>query len=202
MEILLKDIDNVINLSDEVFNVKLNVNLVHQVVKSYFVNKRKCCSIQKSRSLVSGSNKKPWKQKGTGKARSGSYKSPLWRSGGVTFASKYVDYYSKINKKVFNKALKGVLSQLIKTSRIHIFSEFYIEKPKTKLLVNKLNSFNILESLIIVSKIDRCLFLSSRNLYKVCVCSVNNIKLVNLINYKNTIFTLDSIKIIEGRLLK
>ncbi len=189
-----------VNLSDRVFNEILDINLTHQVVNSYFINKRQGCSVQKSRSLVSGSNRKPWKQKGTGRARSGSVKSPLWRSGGVTFASKYLNYYSKINRKVYNKVLKGVLSYLVQNSRLHIFSEFNVESYKTKLLLKKLNSFNLTESLIVVTKINRFLFLSSRNLYKVNICHVNHIKLVDLINYKNTIFTLDSIRFIEGKL--
>ncbi len=201
MNISLKDNNNNIILSDKVFNVKFNMSLVHQIIKSYKINYRKGNSCQKSRSDVSGSNRKPWRQKGTGRARSGSVKSPIWRSGGVTFASKNRKYFSKVNRKMYCNALKSVLSELLRQSRLHILNDFSINLPKTKFLIEKLRILKFVKLLIVIKKFDNNLFLASRNLYNVRVCDINNINIIDLINYKDIIFTYESIKIIEGRLL-
>ncbi len=201
MDVFLKDVNKRIILSDKVFNFNFNVSLVHQIVKSYRINCRKGSVSQKSRSEVSGSNKKPWRQKGTGKARVGSLKSPIWRSGGVTFASKYKKYNVKINRKMYRHALKSILSKLLKESRLFVVNDFNIDLPKTRCLVDKLNIMKLRNVLIIVKKIDRLLFLASRNLFYVNICSICNINIIDLINYKNTLFTLESIKILERKLL-
>ncbi len=201
MNIIIKDNVNVnINLSDNVFNYPLNMSLIHQVITSYRINSRKGTSSQKSRSEVSGSNKKPWKQKGTGRARAGSVKSPIWRSGGVTFAAKPVKYFLKVNKKMYRNALKSILSELIRQSRLYVFSDFILNKPKTSFLLKKLRGLNFNDSLIIVESLDNNLYLASRNLYKIFICCVNNINIVNLLKFKNILFTIDSIKNIEDKL--
>ncbi len=200
MDFKLIDTGENIFLLDKVFNIKLNMPVIHQVIVSYRTNIRKGTSVQKNRSKVSGSNRKPWKQKGTGRARVGSVKSPIWRSGGVTFASKYKKYFMKVNKKMSSYALKMVLSELIRQSRLHIFSDFFIDKPKTKLLLYKLKKFGIYKSLIILSNIDNFLFLASRNLNDVLVSRFDNINIIDLIFYNNVIFTFKSIKLIENKL--
>ncbi len=201
MYIFLKDTNNKIILSDNVFNISLNMSLVHQVIKSCQYNKRKGNVSQKSRSDVKGSNRKPWRQKGTGRARAGSFKSPIWRSGGVTFASKPKKYYSKINKKMYINSLKMILSELIKEFRLHVFNDINLSLPKTKLFINKFKDIYLFKKMLIITeKFNKNLFLASRNLYNVNICNVNNINIINLIKFKNIICTLNVIKIIENRL--
>ncbi len=198
--ILLKDTNKNILLSDDVFKVNLNISLLHQVIIAYQKNCRKGNVSQKSRSDVSGSNKKPWRQKGTGRARAGSYKSPIWRSGGVTFATKPKKYFCKVNKKMYNKAFKIILSNLYKESRLYILSNFYVSLPKTKILLDKIKPWGFKKLLIVIKKWDRNLFLSSRNLYNIRICNVNNINIIDFLNFKSVIFTISSIRYLEDKL--
>ncbi len=198
--ILLKDTNKNILLSDDVFKVNLNISLLHQVIIAYQKNCRKGNVSQKSRSDVSGSNKKPWRQKGTGRARAGSYKSPIWRSGGVTFATKPKKYFCKVNKKMYNKAFKIILSNLYKESRLYILSNFYVSLPKTKILLDKIKPWGFKKLLIVIKKWDRNLFLSSRNLYNIRICNVNNINIIDFLNFKSVVFTISSIRYLEDKL--
>ncbi len=200
MDFSLTDNNDVITLSDKVFNQKFNTLVVHQVITSYMFNKRKGNAAQKSRSNVAGSNKKPWRQKGTGRARAGSFKSPIWRSGGVTFAAVHMKYHTKVNKKMYLNAFKSILSRLIKDGKLYIFSLFDIYKPKTKMLKKKLNFLKTLNSLIIMDYFSKNLYLASRNLYNIRVCTVKNIFLYDLLKYKNIIFTVKAIKKVEDKL--
>ncbi len=200
VNILLKDSNKNLVLSNDIFKVKLNMSLLHQVIISYQKKCRKGNVSQKSRSDVSGSKKKPWRQKGTGKARAGSYKSPIWRSGGVTFANKPKKYFSKINKKVYRKAFKILLSSLYKESKLYILSDFVISSPKTKFLLDKIKFFGFSKPLIIVDKLNKNLFLSSRNLYNIRICNVNNINIIDFLNFRDIVFTISSIKILEDKL--
>ncbi len=201
MDIILKDNYLNIKISDKILNVPLNMSLIHQVVRSYRFNLRKGNVSQKSRSDVKGSKKKPWKQKGTGRARCGSLKSPLLRSGGVTFASKPRKYKLKINRKMYINAFKSILSELFRQSRLHIINDINISLPKTKEFIKIFNFISLDKLLIIIHDYKKSIFLSSRNLHNVYVCNVNNINIINFIKYKNTVFTLKSIKIIEDRLI-
>ncbi len=199
MDIILKDTNSNITLLDNIFNVPFNMSLIHQVVVSFRHNCRQGSVSQKSRSEVRGSNKKPWKQKGTGRARSGSIKSPIWRSGGVTFASKPKKYYSKINKKVYLNSLKIVLSELYRSSRFYVFNKIKIDKPKTKKFLEKFNFLDIRKLLIINDSFDRFLYLSTRNLFSVKIININNINVLDLIKCRNVVFTLKSIKKFEDK---
>ncbi len=201
MDIILRDTYSNIKISNKILNVPLNMSLIHQIIRSYRLNLRKGNVSQKSRSEVKGSNKKPWRQKGTGRARCGSIKSPLWRSGGVTFASKSKKYNLKINRKMYINAFKSILSELFRQSRLHIINNIDIKLPKTKEFIKKFNFVSLDKLLIVIHNYKRNLFLSSRNLHNICICMVNNINIINLIKYKNIIFTLKSIKIIEGKLI-
>ncbi len=203
MYIKLFNSNKEILLSNNVFNVKFNNSLVHQVIVSCQNNKRKGNSCQKSKSEVSGSNKKPWRQKGTGRARSGSIRSPIWRSGGVCFASKPKKYNIKVNKKVYKLAFKMILSKLFKNynKNIYILDNIFINKPKTKYFLNYFNFIKMYKCLLILDKLDNNLLLSSRNLYNFKVCDVFHINIVDLVIYKSIILNLNSIKIIEKRLL-
>ncbi len=200
MDFFLMDSNEKIILSDKVFNEKLNIPLIHQVITSYMNNKRKGNSTQKSRSDVSGSNRKPWSQKGIGKARAGSTKSPIWRKGGVTFASKPIKYYFKVNRKMYLFAYRSILSDIVRKSKLYIFNNFDIKYPKTKSFLKKIFFLDSVNVLIITLNISNNLYLSSRNLHNVFVCNVKNISLLNLISFKNIISTFEAIKYLEDKL--
>lgn len=197
MELLLKDESTSFYLSDVTFGRDFNKSLVHQVVMAYRSSARQGTRSQKSRAEVSGSGKKPWRQKGTGRARSGSIRSPLWRSGGVTFASKPQDYEQKVNRKMYRGAMQSIFSELVRQNRLIIFKKFSLDLPKTKLLVRKLADIGLKNVLIIIKGIDNNLFLAARNLYKVDVCDVNLINPVSLISFEKIILTTEAISKIE-----
>ncbi|WP_343377664.1 50S ribosomal protein L4 [Buchnera aphidicola (Formosaphis micheliae)] len=197
MKLLLQDELVEFNLSQEMFNQHFNKSLVHQVVMSYQSCARQGTRAQKSRAEVSGSGKKPWRQKGTGRARVGSIRSPLWRSGGVTFAAKPKSYVQKVNRKMYRGAIQSIFSELLRQNRIIVFKNFFLELPKTKLLINKLKSINVKQVLIITKGIDNNLLLAARNLYKVDVCDVSSINPVRLISFEKVIITSTAIRKIE-----
>ena len=205
MELVLKDTQIVLSVSDTVFKRDFNKSLVHQVIVSYKLGGRQGSCAQKSRGEVTGSGKKPWRQKGTGRARAGSVKSPIWRSGGVTFAAKQQDYDQKINKKMYRGALKSILSELVRQNRFIVVENFFIEESKTKLLVRKLKNMNLDNVLIVTTDgnndFNRKLFLSSRNLHKVEVRDVINIDPVSLIAFNKIVMTVNAVKKIEEMLL-
>ncbi len=201
MNILLKDINKSVKISSCILNAPFNKSLIHQIIRCYQLNLRQGTVSQKTRSEVKGSKKKPWRQKGTGRARAGTYKSPIWRSGGITFANKCNKNKRKINRKMYINAFKSILSQLYKESRLYIISDLCIDIPKTKLFLNKFNFVNLNKLLIIIKNYNNLLFLSSRNLYNIKLSIVNSLNLIDLIKYKNIVFTLDSIKYLEGKLL-
>jgi len=197
MELSLKNVKGTFTVSDTVFNCAFNKSLVHQVVVAYSSGARQGTAVQKNRAMVSGSNRKPWRQKGTGRARSGSIRSPIWRSGGVTFAAKMQEYHQKVNKKMYRGALRSILSQLVRQDRFFIVDKFIVEKPKTKFLLQLLKDIVVKDVLIIVEKFDKNLFLSARNLQKVSVCNLINVNPVSLITFNKVIITKDAIKQIE-----
>ncbi|VFP86193.1 50S ribosomal protein L4 [Buchnera aphidicola (Cinara pseudotaxifoliae)] len=198
MELILQDTNETYILSEKVFNVSFNEPLIHQTIVTYLARKRQGSKAQKSRSEVSGSGKKPWRQKGTGKARAGSLRSPIWRSGGVTFAAKSKKYILKINKKMYQGALKSIFSELIRQNRLFLFADFFLKSPKTKMLFKKLQLMNLKRVLIITDPVSQNLFYASRNLYCVCVLSVNAINPVSLISYDTVLVTISAIKKIEA----
>lgn len=202
MKLFLKDSSKkFINVSDSVFDYTFNQTLIHQFIVSYKCCMRKGTKAQKNRSQVSGSGKKPWRQKGTGRARAGSIRSPIWRSGGVTFASSYKKYTKKVNKKMYRGAIKSIFSELIRQNRIFLFKDFNIDFPKTKLLINKLNNFYVENAVILTVKFNKNIFLASRNLYKVNVFDIYSINPLILINCEKVIITVKAIKKIEEILI-
>ncbi|CAL4324213.1 50S ribosomal protein L4 [Buchnera aphidicola] len=201
MQLVLRDTQSVISVSDLVFKIDFNQSLIHQIVTSYSNRARQGSRAQKNRSEVSGSGKKPWRQKGTGRARVGSIRSPIWRSGGVTFAAKPKVYYHKVNRKMYRGALRSIFSQLIRQNRLIVFKDFSISSFKTKLLIQKLQSLKLKEVLIITEIINKNLLFASRNLYKVCVRDVWSVDPISLVNFKNTIMTFDAIKKVEEILI-
>lgn len=197
MELVVKDIQSMLSVSEIIFGRDFNKALIHQVVIAYSASTRQGSRAQKSRAEVSGSGRKPWRQKGTGRARAGSFRSPIWRSGGVTFAAKPQEYNQKINKKMYRGALKSIFSELIRQKRLNVFQNFSLSLPKTQLLVRKLQDINCKNVLIILHKIDNNLLLASRNLYGVDVKDVNSIDPVSLIAFDNVIITVEAVKKVE-----
>lgn len=200
MELKFKDTNEEFSVSKAIFDCDFNNTLVHQIITAYLAAARQGTHSQKNRSEVVGSNKKPWKQKGTGRARAGSTKSPIWRSGGVTFAAKPKNYTKKINRKMYKGALRSILSKLLREKRLLFFENFFLEKPKTKLLIKKLKKIKLKYVLIINHEIEKNLFLASRNLYKVDIRTIKNIDPVSLLSFENTIIIKSTIKLIENLL--
>lgn len=197
MELTIQDTKTLLTVSHAIFGYNFNEPLIHQVISSYIANSHQGTHVQKNRAQVSGSNKKPWKQKGTGRARAGSVKSPIWRSGGRTFTSSTKKHIHKINKKMYRNALKSIFSKLIHQNRLFVFEQFFISEPKTKLLIQKLNNTVSMSTLIITDIFNKNLFLAARNLYKVDVQHVSNFNPISLITFDQTFMTVLAVKKIE-----
>ncbi|HHF5436332.1 TPA: 50S ribosomal protein L4 [Haemophilus influenzae] len=188
---------NALTVSETTFGREFNEALIHQVVVAYAAGVRQGTRAQKTRAEVSGSGKKPWRQKGTGRARAGDIKSPIWRSGGTTFAAKPQDHSQKVNKKMYRGAIKSILSELVRQDRLVVVEKFELDAPKTKVLVQKLKDLAVEDALIITASLDENLFLAARNLYKVDVRDVQGIDPVSLIAFDKVIVTVDAVKQIE-----
>ena len=186
-----------VQASSEVFERKYNEALVHQVVVAYRANARSGNRAQKDREQVKHTTKKPWRQKGTGRARAGTIRSPIWRGGGATFAAKPRDHEQKLNKKMYRAALQCILSELNRQERLIVVESFDIEAPKTKALVQKLAQFNLTDVLIVTEEISENLFLASRNLYKVGVSDAQGVDPVSLIGFDKVVVTVPALKKFE-----
>lgn len=200
MELVVKDAQNALTVSDTTFGREFNEALIHQVVVAYAAGARQGSRAQKTRAEVAGSGKKPWRQKGTGRARSGDVQSPIWRSGGITFAAKPQDHSQKVNKKMYRGAIKSILSELVRQERLVVVEKFEVEAPKTKVLVQKLKELALEDVLIVTASLDENLFLAARNLYKVDVRDVQGIDPVSLIAFDKVVMTVDAVKQIEEML--
>ena len=200
MELVLKDAQSALEVSDATFGREFNEALVHQVVVAYAAGARQGTRAQKNRSDVRGGGKKPWRQKGTGRARSGTIRSPIWVGGGVTFAARPQDHSQKVNKKMYRGAVKSILSELVRQDRLIVVENFAVEAPKTKELKAKLKDLDLKDVLIITEELDENLFLAARNLYKVDVRDVQGIDPVSLIAFDKVLVTADAVKKIEESL--
>jgi large subunit ribosomal protein L4 len=200
MELVLKDAQSALEVSDATFGREFNEALVHQVVVAYAAGARQGTRAQKTRSDVRGGGKKPWRQKGTGRARSGTIRSPIWVGGGVTFAARPQDHSQKVNKKMYRGAVKSILSELVRQDRLIVVENFGVEAPKTKELKAKLKDLDLKDVLIITEELDENLFLAARNLYKVDVRDVQGIDPVSLIAFDKVLVTANAVKKIEESL--
>jgi large subunit ribosomal protein L4 len=190
-----------ITVSDANFDTEFKEGLIHQVVTAYLAGARAGTVAQKNRSDVRGGGKKPWRQKGTGRARAGTIRSPIWRSGGVTFAARPRSYEQKVNRKMYRMALKSILSELIRRERLVVIDEIKVEQPKTKELINKLKQLNInTDVLIVTNEIDTSLELASRNIHTIKICQTTEVNPLNLIQHERVIITADALKNLEERL--
>jgi len=199
MELIVKGAD-ALTVSEATFGREFNESLVHQVVVAYGAGARQGTRAQKTRSEVSGGGAKPWRQKGTGRARAGTIRSPIWRTGGVTFAAKPQDHSQKVNKKMYRGAMKSILSELVRQERLIIVDDFSVGAPKTKDLVTKLKEFELNDVLIVTGEVDENLFLAARNLYKVDVRDAAGIDPVSLIAFDKVLMTAAAVKQVEEML--
>jgi large subunit ribosomal protein L4 len=189
-----------IKVSDAVFAADYNEALVHQVVTAYMAGARSGTKAQKNRAAVAGGGAKPFRQKGMGRARAGTIRSPIWRSGGVTFAAQPRDYSQKVNRKMYRGAMRSILSELVRQERLVTVSEFAVKAPKTKELLGLLGKMKLDGALIIADNPDEKLYLAARSLYGVDVCRVEEVNPVNLVGFGSVVVTADAVAKLEERL--
>ena len=200
MNLSLAENKGTVEVTDASFGREYNEGLVHQVLVAFMAGARQGSRAQKNRSRVSGGGKKPWRQKGTGRARAGTSRSPIWRSGGVTFAAQPQEHSVKVNKKMYRGALQCIWSELIRQERLVVVEDLVIEQPKTKVLVEKLRDLGLSETLIVVEKIDDNLRLASRNLSKTDVRDLTHVDPLCLISNEKVLVTAGALKGLEAAL--
>ncbi len=189
-----------VEVSEAAFGREYNEALVHQVVVAHLAGARQGSKAQKSRSEVRGGGRKPWRQKGTGRARAGTTRSPIWRSGGVTFAAKPQDHSQKVNRKMYRGALRCILSELVRQERLVVCDAFSVEAPKTRGLLVKLKDLDLNNVLIVAEEVEENLYLAARNLKGVDVRDVGAIDPVSLLNHDKVLITVGALKKLEEAL--
>ena len=186
-----------VEVAETAFAREYNEALVHQVVVAFMAAGRQGSRAHKNRSAVSGGGKKPWRQKGTGRARAGTTRSPIWRSGGVTFAAQPQDHSTKVNRKMYRGALRCIVSELIRQQRLVAVESFAVAAPKTKALLAQLKDLEISNALIVTEEVEENLFLAARNVKAVDVRDVDAIDPVSLISYDKVLITVPALKKLE-----
>ena len=199
MEINILPKNEKIKISDNCFAVEYKKTLVHQVITSYFSNARENYSSQKNRSDVRGGGKKPWRQKGTGRARAGTTRGPIWRGGGVTFASGKRNFSEKINKKMYKVAMKSIMSELLRTDRVVAIDKIALKEIKTKEMHKILKKYDLKSVLIVTNEIDEKLFLSARNIKDVGIATVDYLDPPLMLSYKKILIVKDALLSFEKR---
>lgn len=189
-----------VDVAEVAFGADFNEALVHQVVTAYLAGGRAGTKAQKNRAAVRGGGAKPWRQKGTGRARAGTIRSPIWVGGGRTFAAQPRKHEQKVNKKMYRAALRSVLSELVRQDRLVVVKELALEAPKTRLLATKLKELDLDNVLILNEAFDEKIFLAARNLPNVGICDAGSIDPVVLIRFEKVLVTLPALKLIEERL--
>lgn len=189
-----------VQVSDAVFGVEHKPGLIHQVVTAYLSGARAGTKAQKTRAEVSGGGQKPWRQKGTGRARAGTTRGPLWRGGGVTFAARPRDYTQKVNRKMYRGAVRSILSELARQERLVVVSDLSVASPKTKDLVKQLAALGLTDCLIVTDGLEENLYLAARNLHGVDTLSVQEVDPVSLIAFETVLVTEAALKKLEERL--
>jgi large subunit ribosomal protein L4 len=187
-----------VKVSDSIFAADYNEALIHQVVTAYMAGSRAGTKAQKTRAEVRGGGRKPWRQKGLGRARAGTIRSPIWRGGGVTFAAKLRDFSQKVNKKMYRGAMRSIFSELARQDRLILIDEMVLENPKTKSFVEKLNELKLKEVLIITDEISENLYLASRNIPRVSIVDTLEINPYTLIGYEKIVMTKEAVQKVEA----
>ena len=189
-----------IDVCERTFGGEFNETLVHQAVVAYMAGGRQGSKKQKTRSEVSGGGKKPWRQKGTGRARAGTIRSPIWRGGGTTFAARPQDHSQKLNKKMYRAAMRSILAELVRQDRLVVVEDFSVDAPKTKALLGKLDTLGLQDVLIVSENVEQNLYLAARNLPHVDVRDVQASDPVSLIAYDKVLMTVSAVKKFEEML--
>ncbi len=197
MDLQLHNSKEKIAVSDAVFGADYKESLVHQLVTAYMATARAGTKAQRNRSAVRGGGTKPWRQKGTGRARAGTIRSPLWRGGGVTFAAQPRDYAQKVNRKMYRAGIRSILSELARQGRLVIVEDITVDAPKTKQLLARLADLGVSKTLIVSETADEKLYLSARNLPNVEVSDVAGLNPVNLLRYEHVVVTVGAVRAIE-----
>lgn len=200
MEMQTRDTNATLVVADQVFAHEYNESLVHQAIVTYMNNARSGNSAQKTRSEVRGGGRKPWNQKGSGRARAGTIRSPIWRSGGVTFASKKRDYSQKLNKKMYKGAIRSIISELYRTENLIVVSDFQCPTLKTKDFSTKMEQLGVQNALVVMDEVGEFEYLASRNLYQFDVCDVTSLDPVSLLRHDKVVMTESAVKKIEEQL--
>lgn len=188
-----------VEVSDSVFGADYNASLVHQVVTAYLAGARAGTKAQKNRAAVSGGGSKPYRQKGTGRARAGTTRSPLWRSGGKIFAAEPRSYQQKVNRKMYRGAVRAILSELSRLGRVHVLDALELDAPKTKVLKAKLDELGLDEALLVVDEHNDHLSLAARNLPRVDVSTALRVDPVSLIGFEHLVLTKAALERLEAR---
>ena len=189
-----------VDVADSAFGADFNESLVHQVVTAFLAGSRAGTKAQKNRSAVRGGGTKPWRQKGTGRARAGTIRSPIWVGGGRTFAASPRSYKQKVNRKMYRAALRSVFSELVRRERLVVVESLDMKAPRTKELAQLLKKQGLEDVLLVTEAFDENVFLSARNLKNVGICDASSIDPVVLIRFDKVLVTLPALKLIEERL--
>jgi large subunit ribosomal protein L4 len=189
-----------VDVSETTFGRQFNEALVHQVVVAFMAGARQGTRAGKGRSEVNGGGRKPFRQKGTGRARAGTIRSPIWRGGGVTFAAKPRDFSQKVNRKMYRGAMQSILSELVRQDRLVVTEDFSVEEPKTREVVKRLKDLELDNVLVVVEEVDENLYLGSRNIRTVAVTDVEGVNPINLIGFEKVLFTVGALKKAEEML--
>ena len=189
-----------VEVADVAFAADYNEALVHQVVTAYLAGARAGTRAQKSRSQVRGGGAKPWRQKGMGRARAGSIRSPIWRGGGATFAASPQDHSQKVNRKMYRGAMRAIVSELVRQERLAVLEDFSLELPKTRALVEKLNQLNLGDVLVVVERPGDNLELAVRNLHWAAVLAAKDVNPVSLLAFDKVLATVEALRVLERRL--
>ncbi len=197
MELQLHKAKGSVKVSETAFGREFNEALVHQVVTAYMAGGRAGTKAQKTRAMVSGGGKKPWRQKGTGQARAGSSRSPIWVGGGKAFAAAPRDHSQKVNRKMYRSAVAAILSELVRQERLVVLDEFTLDAPKTKQLADKLKGLELDNVLIVTTEVNENLYLAARNMRAVDVRDVQGLDPVSLVRFEKVLMTVPAVKQVE-----
>lgn len=197
MDLQLHKASDKVTVADKVFARDFNEGLVHQAVVSFLAGARAGTKAQKNRSAVRGGGAKPWRQKGTGRARAGTIRSPIWRSGGKTFAAVPRDHSVKLNKKMYRAAISSIVSELIRQDRLLVVEDVSVDAPKTKGLISKLNDLDMAKGLIVSETADENLYLAARNIPYLDVTDVAGVSAVDLVSADKVLMTVGALRALE-----
>ena len=200
MDLAIHNSKKKVSVSDDAFAASFNETLVHQLVVSYMAAARSGTKAQKTRSQVSGGGAKPWRQKGTGRARAGTIRSPLWRSGGVTFAATPRDYSKKLNKKMYRVGMRSLVSELVRQDRMIVIEQLGITEPRTRLMKARLDELGVQDALVLTDGLDSAVYLAARNLPNVQVMDIAIVDPVSLVGAQNVVIDQAALKKLEERL--